>query len=150
MEIYDALEGKEENAIAGPLTDFLGGTYFIALTNREEPTEEEKANWDEEGKALRDRMLASARYELTEDFTKDLQERTMPNVSVSLDEKAYTAILGLDEENTDSADETATPALDVITEEVPAADAPTDAAPAEAATPAEAAAPAEAASTDAN
>ncbi|MCF6284074.1 MAG: SurA N-terminal domain-containing protein [Candidatus Hydrogenedentes bacterium] len=103
-QIFDTLDGKEENVLAGPLTDFLGGTYFIALTNREEPTEEDKATWDEDGKALRDRMLASARFELTTDYMADLSMRYLKAdspepVNISLDLEIYGAIVGLNDKD---------------------------------------------------
>lgn len=138
QDIYAALADKEENQLAGPLTDFLGGTYFIALTNRIEATEEEKENWEEEEKNIRDRMLATARFELTQDFTIHLQETQLPLVSVSMDEVAYNAMVSAGEDEIAEEPVTDLP-TDIIeissedgaTEEVPAEDgAAEEAAPA--------------------
>jgi hypothetical protein len=103
QDIYTALEGKPENELAGPLTDFLGATYMIALTKREEPTEEAKAKWDEEGKALRDQRRQMAGMQLLQDYLKDLRERELQRVDWSIDQEVYDAIVGKK-----PADETAT------------------------------------------
>jgi hypothetical protein len=128
-EIYDALDGRPEKEIAGPLTDFLGGTYFIALTKRIEPTDEEKADWDEQGKSIRDRLLATARYELTQDFTSDLQERYLGDgatgaVAIDLNPEVYDAIvsIGGDEEEEAGVDAPAAADDIVTTVEVPVPD----------------------------
>lgn len=107
-QIYDALEGKEENELAGPLTDILGSTYFIALTNREEPTEEDKANWDEELEQLRQQRIQVAEMRMLQDYLAYLRERELPRVNWTIDWDVFNAVVGTDD---DAAEEdTATPA----------------------------------------
>ena len=134
QDIYAALEGKPENELAGPLTDFLGATYFVALTKREEPTEEVKANWEEEGKALRDQRRQMAGMQLLQDYLKDLRERELLRVDWSMDQEVYDAIIG--REPVDATETPANPAAESGV--TPATGAPADAAPADAAPAAEA------------
>ena len=95
-EIYATLADKEVNALAGPLTDFLGGTYFIALTSREEPTDEDKANWDEEGKQLREQRIQMAQAQLLQDYLADLRERELQRVDWTVNWDVYNRIVGID------------------------------------------------------
>lgn len=136
QDIYAALEGKPENELAGPLTDFLGATYFIALTKREEPTEEAKAKWDEEGKALREQRSQMAGMQLLQDYLKDLRERELLRVDWKIDQEVYDMIIGREPADAAEkpADPAATPATDVPVEAAPAAaEAPAEPAPAPAA-----------------
>lgn len=134
QDIYAALEGKAEDELAGPLTDFLGASYLIALTKREEPTEEAKAKWDEDGKALRDQRRQMAGMQLLQDYLKDLRERELERVDWSIDQKVYDAIIGRDD--TTATETPANPAADSGV--TPATGAETPAAPAEPAPAAEA------------
>ena len=127
QDIYAALEGKPENELAGPLTDFLGGTYFIALAKREEPTEEAKAKWDEEGKALRDQRRQMAGMQLLQDYLKDLRERELLRVDWTIDQEVYDAIIGKKAEEETPANPAAESGV------TPASGAPAEAAPAPAA-----------------
>lgn len=134
QDIYAALEGKPEKELAGPLTDFLGATWFIALTKREEPTEEAKAKFEEEGKALREQRRQMAGMQLLQDYLKDLRDRELLRVDLELDEEVYAAIIGRDAvkasatEANPAAESGVTPAGDVPAAEAPAT---TEAAPAE-------------------
>ena len=136
QDIYTALEGKAENELAGPLTDFLGASYLIALTKREEPTEEAKAKWDEEGKALRDQRRQMAGMQLLQDYLKDLRERELERVDWSIDQKVYDAIIGREDTTATetpanpAADSGVTPATGAPAEAAPAAEAPAAEAPA--------------------
>lgn len=105
-EIYAAVEGKEENELAGPLNDFLGGTFFIAVTNREEPTDEDKATWDEEGKELRDQRIQMAQNELLQDYLTDLRERQLLSVDWTINWDVYESIVGVDQEGDEAAGDT--------------------------------------------
>lgn len=138
-EIYETLADKEVNALAGPLTDFLGGTYFIALTNRQEPTEEDKANWDEEGKQLREQRIQMAQAQLLQDYLADLRERELQRLDWTINWDVYNRILGIDAADTE-AEEPAGP----LTVELPDGDSPADSAPADEASEPAAEAPAEA------
>lgn len=133
QDIYAALEGKPENELAGPLTDFLGATYFIALTKREEPTEEAKAKWDEEGKALRDQRRQMAAMQLLQDYLKDLRERELQRVDWTINQKVYDTIIGKKDEETpvDAAVESGvTPATGAPAEPMAPPEAPVEPAPA--------------------
>jgi len=110
-EIYETLADKEENVLAGPLTDFLGGTYFIALTSRQEPTEEDKANWDEEGKQLRDQRIQMAQSQLLQDYLIDLRERELPRVDWNVNYDVYNNLVG---NNTDAADDSAATPMEIV------------------------------------
>jgi hypothetical protein len=128
QDIYAALEGKPENELAGPLTDFLGATYFIALTKREEPTEEAKAKWEEEGKALRDQRRQMAGMQLLQDYLKDLRERELLRVDWSMDQEVYDAIIG--REPVDATETPADPAAESGVTPATGAETPADAEPA--------------------
>lgn len=136
-DIYATLEGKPENELAGPLTDFLGATYFVALTKREEPTEEAKAKWEEEGKALRDQRRQMAGMQLLQDYLKDLRERELQRVDWKIDQEVYDAIIGKksDEESpvNPAAESGVTPATGAPAEPAAPAEAPVEPVPAPAA-----------------
>lgn len=136
-DIYAALEGKPENELAGPLTDFLGSTYFVALTKREEPTEEAKAKWEDEGKALREQRRQMAGMQLLQDYLKDLRERELQRVDWKIDQEVYDMIIGkkTDEESpvNPAAESGVTPSTGAPAEPAAPAEAPVEPVPAPAA-----------------
>lgn len=103
-EVYTTLADKAVGELAGPLTDFLGATYFIALTKREEPTEEDKAKWDEEGKAIREQRVRRNESEQLQDYLAYLRERELPRVDWSVDEKVYDRVVGNTKDETAAED----------------------------------------------
>ncbi|MBX3175845.1 MAG: SurA N-terminal domain-containing protein [Candidatus Hydrogenedentes bacterium] len=127
-DVYAAIEGKPEGQVLGPLTDFLGGTYLIALTNRQEPTEEDKANWDEEGKRLREQRTQMAQMQMLQDYLEFLRERELNRIKWDININVYNSVVGI------RPDEAATP-LEI---EIPAVEgAESSGADAAAETPAE-------------
>jgi parvulin-like peptidyl-prolyl isomerase len=150
QEVLAALKDKEPGVLAGPLRDFQGESYFIELANRTEPTEEDKAGWPEERKQLRERAIMASERQLFDDYRKDLRDRRLVEVGMSINEEAISHILGRGEpaegatpagDGASSAGEGASPAGDAA----PAAEDATpaaDAAPAGDAAPAADAAPA--------
>ena len=80
-EIHKAFRDKEPGAVAGPLSGFFGEAWFFELIERTPPTEEELAGLEGEREELKNRMVQTRTYELLAEFTKDLRERMLANVS---------------------------------------------------------------------
>jgi parvulin-like peptidyl-prolyl isomerase len=159
VEIFDSLGKAEPGTMAGPLQGMLGDQWFVQLVERTGPTDEDKAKWPEERKKLREQMAQRASYEVMADFTQDLRERMLAEVSVRRNEDVISRVLGVgkyapkDEKPVEEVkpDAAAAPAADASAPAAapapataPAAEAPAPAAAAPAAAPAaDAAAPAE-------
>lgn len=92
--IFDTLGDGPPGTMGGPVTDFLGYTYFIELLERTLPTEEDKTNWAEERKQLRDRALQTAENQMLEDYLADLRERSMADVQITYNQSVIDRILG--------------------------------------------------------
>ena len=122
--IYDAVGHGEPGAMGGPVTGFMGQTYFVELVERTPPTEEDKAGWDEERKSLRDSALQFAEREFLEDFAADLRERMAQQVPLSINHQLIAEILGQDQEETPAEDDSG----DSGGDDSPAADGATGAA----------------------
>ena len=128
--IFNLLEDKEIGAVDGPLQDFLGDTYFVELSERILPTDEDRATWDEERQRLRDTALQMAEQELLEDFRQDLRERSLQHIPLHINEEAINRILGRDRRDPGETETTEGP-LEVIPPEDPPSEAvtPEDAPP---------------------
>ena len=95
-EIHKAFRDKEPGAVAGPLSGFFGEAWFFELIERTPPTEEELAGLEGEREELKNRMVQTRKYELLADFTKDLRERMLANVSYQQHTDVLDRILGRD------------------------------------------------------
>ncbi len=103
--VYDAVGRKEPGAMSGPLTGFLGNTFFVELMKRTEPAEEDKADWDVQRKQLRNGSLSLAVNELVLDYRVDLRERIGQEgrTMVTKNQALLDRILGLNQEEAPAA-----------------------------------------------
>lgn len=95
--IFNLLEDKEPGTVDGPLQDFLGDTFLVELVECIQPTDEDRANWDEERKRLRETALRTAEQEMLEDYRQDLRERSLQRIPLSINEESINRILGRDQ-----------------------------------------------------
>jgi len=108
----------------------------VELVQRTPPTEEDKKDWPEKRKEMRDRKMRIAENQLIEDFCTDLRERMLTQVPIRIDQAAIDDILGrnrpAEEEAAEeaTADEDATAAPDQSGEAAPASGAQADNVPA--------------------
>lgn len=93
-EIHDAFKDSQPGDLAGPLGGFFGEAWFFELVERVEPSEEELAGLEGERETVKERMKQTAQYELMTDYTKDLRERMLPNVSYQQNAEVMDRILG--------------------------------------------------------
>lgn len=96
-QIHEAFKDAEPGAVAGPLAGFLGDAWFFELIERQEPSKEELDGFEGEREEIQDRMKQTAQYEILADFTKDLRERMLANVSYHQDTAVLDKILGRNE-----------------------------------------------------
>jgi len=120
QQIFAELADKEPGTMAGPISSFLGESYFIELTSKTLPTEEDKAKWPEEKKELRTTMVQQQESALLQDYLTNLRERVLPTVAFSIDDTVRQQVLGLETAAPPAADEA--PATDTAPAEA-AADA---------------------------
>jgi len=71
MQVFAALDAKEAGELSEAIPNYFGDTYFAELVERIGPTEEDKANWEEESKQLRAQAIAMAQREMLDDYMKD-------------------------------------------------------------------------------
>jgi len=105
-EIHKALTDAEPGDIAGPLSGFFGEAWFFELVERIEPTEEALADLEGEREEIENRLKQTRKYELLADYTKDLRERMLANVTYQQNTAVLDRILGRDiPEETDMSGE---------------------------------------------
>jgi hypothetical protein len=157
-QIYEEVGREPIGTMAGPLQDFLANTYFIELSDRTAPTEEDKAKWPEEKQMLRDQIASRKGLNLIEDYALHLRQTKLPQTMVRYNTELINQIVGrnADEpEIPEPGDEVAPVAVEeagagnlgntVVSTPSEATPAPAEEAPATEAAPAEEApAPAEA------
>ncbi len=97
-QIFGMLGDKEAGAMDGPLRDFRGDSFFVELVKKTPPTEEEKKDWDEERKQLRENALRMTQSDLLEDYRQYLRETVLPTVDSRVDQQTINKILGRDVE----------------------------------------------------
>lgn len=93
-QVFDAIGKAEPGTIAGPLQGMVGDTWFVQLVERIPPTPEDRAKWPEERKQRLDMARRMAEYEYVSDFTKDLRERMLAQVTFTQNSDAFDRILG--------------------------------------------------------
>ena len=93
-EIHEAFKDSQPGDLAGPLGGFFGEAWFFELVERTDPSEEELAGLEGERETVRERMKQAAQYELMADYTKDLRERMLANVSFQQNAEVMDRILG--------------------------------------------------------
>ncbi|MBW7863973.1 MAG: hypothetical protein GX580_16650 [Candidatus Hydrogenedens sp.] len=94
QQVYDAIGKAEPGTMAGPLQGMLGDTWFVQLVERIPPTQEDQAKWPEERKQRLDMARRMAESEYVSDFTKDLRERMLAQVTFTQNTDAFDRILG--------------------------------------------------------
>lgn len=124
-EIYEKLGKAEPGTVAGPLKGMLNDTWFIELVEKTPPTEEDKAAWPEERKQKKEQQIRALEAEYAADFTKDLRERMLAQVTFTQDQDAMDRILGRGKYAPPKKAEAEKPAEDAA---APAADVPAPAA----------------------
>jgi parvulin-like peptidyl-prolyl isomerase len=93
-EIYQTVGRKDIGTMGGPLLDFRGETYFVELLKRTDPTEEDKATWEEDRKLLRDQALQNANNEFLVDYRLNLRQNS--GLEPRVNQKLLTQYLNLD------------------------------------------------------
>ena len=125
QEVYQACAKVEPGVLAGPISDFLGKTYFLEVVSKTPPDD---ATWTENEKTLRQMAQATAQRNRSQDYMAALMARATAEYPINPEFDQMILELVAPE----SAPTEATP--------VPATGAPaatsTDAAPAAEATPA--------------
>ena len=148
-DILDAAKDKKAGDFFGPITDFMGKTFFVEVVNRTPPDDKMWADeWPKEEKQLRQQALAQAENQRIEDYVAYLREDMIEKGKFNINNEAFVRAIGIEpnenkpkEQGPGAAPEAAPP---VDAAKQPAAPAP-EAAPA---APAEAAAPAGGPTTD--
>jgi hypothetical protein len=140
-DIVEAAKSKEAGAFFGPMTDFMGKSYFVELVSKTPPDEKMWAEqWPKDEKQLRDQALAMEQNRRIEDYVAYLREDMIAKGTYQIDQAAMIRALGIEQDGGTPAE-----AAPGTTPEAPAATDGTATAPAAAtATPAEAAPAAEA------
>lgn len=96
-EVFSTMAGAEKGQMVGPITDFMGTTYFVELTQRVEPEPSElDALWEEEKESRREMALARAQQGRLEDYLLDLRNRG----SWQLNQQEFLSVVGLGQEET--------------------------------------------------
>lgn len=93
-EVFDALEGKEAGAFAGPIADFTGKQYFVELVSRTAPDDK---TWEEKKKELKEYTLASAQNRHFQDYVANLKEKALFNIPIEIDQASVNLMLGIGE-----------------------------------------------------
>ena len=93
-EIHEAFKDSQPGDLAGPLGGFFGEAWFFELVERTDPSEEELAGLEGERETVKERLKQTAQYELMMDYTKDLRERMLANVSYQQNAEVMDRILG--------------------------------------------------------
>ena len=94
QQIYATVGREDLGTMGGPLQDFLGGTFFVELSKRTAPTEDEKANWDTERKPIELAALQAAQSELLVDYRSDLRVRLLSVTPMQVDTDVQNRIFG--------------------------------------------------------
>ncbi len=100
-DIFEAFRGKEPGHVAGPLSGFIGDSYFIELEQRTPPTDEDKQRWPEEREQMRLRAMQMAQMELMQDYLVDL--RTNNEFPANYNNKVISEILGTGKDEEEGA-----------------------------------------------
>jgi parvulin-like peptidyl-prolyl isomerase len=74
-QVYQALKDKDIGDVAGPVQDFMGKPLLFELLERTLPTEEDKANWEEERKQIRQQRVMMAQDGYLSDYLTVLREQ---------------------------------------------------------------------------
>lgn len=118
VDIYGAVGRKEPGAFAGPLPGFRAELYFIELTKKTPPTDEQWANeWPKESDKLRKAALEAKRTQLIMDYLADLEDKAAKAGQIQID---YDAIKDI----TNPPVEEEPPAEEPVPAAAPAAAAP--------------------------
>ncbi|NUM56646.1 MAG: SurA N-terminal domain-containing protein [Candidatus Hydrogenedentes bacterium] len=154
-DVLETAKTKEPGAFFGPITDFMGKTYFVELVSKTPPDEKAWAEqWPKEEKALREQALMQEQRRRLDDYVAYLREDLVAKGHYQIDTAAFNRALGIEQETpAEAAPEStapvdaAAPATEGAATDAAAAPAPAEPAPATAeSTPAPsepAAAPAE-------
>lgn len=117
-EVYDAIGHGDIGTMGGPFKDFQGTTYFVQLSQKTPPTDEEKAKWADERKTIAERQKMMNERDLIEDYQLDMRQRLTQQVPISIDQERLARILGHDQAETGAT--TATEGESAATESAPA------------------------------
>jgi len=79
-KIFEAFKDKAPGAVAAPLNDYFGRAYVLQLAERIDPSDEDKAKWDEERKTLREQRTQMAKNLYLDDYIRDLRARLKGSV----------------------------------------------------------------------
>jgi parvulin-like peptidyl-prolyl isomerase len=106
VEISDAIGQKDPGAFAGPMRGFRGEQYFIELTKKTPPTEDNwKADWEKEEPNLRKSALAQKQSKLISDYMTDLRERVGSKTPIQRNVDVITKVLGMNKDKEEGKDE---------------------------------------------
>lgn len=87
---------KEAGAFFGPITDFMGKTYFLELVSKTPPDEKMwSEEWPKEEKQLREQALAQEQNRRIEDYVAYLREDMLNKGTFRIDQAAFIRALGL-------------------------------------------------------
>lgn len=118
-DIYALFASKEPGALAGPITDFQGKTYFVELVSKTPPDETTwETQWPEEEKRMRQMALAQAENRRLEDYVAHLREQSLYQV----DHNVFIQIMGAGEDQAQQGVPATAPALPDMGETPPSAE----------------------------
>lgn len=108
-KIFESFKDKAPGDVAAPLNDYFGHAYVVQLVERIDPSEEDKAKWDEERKTLREQRTQMAQNLYLDDYIRDLRARLKESVKPGYDAEKLNQITGTPAQPEQPANET-TPA----------------------------------------
>jgi hypothetical protein len=129
-QIYEKLGKAQPGTIAGPLEDFRGESFFVELIEKQDPSEEDKANWADERKQIAESERRTRENDILEDYVKYLHDNKLLVAGAQINQRVLDNILGRNlpassTAGTNGANEGASPAEEVaIPAEAPAAAPP--------------------------
>jgi hypothetical protein len=141
-DVIEAANGKEAGAFFGPVTDFMGKTYFVELVSKTAPDEKMwTEQWPKEEKQLRDQALLQEQSRRLEDYVAYLREGLLTKGQYQIDQAAFIRALGLAPDQQEKQPEGEKPSPDTETATAAPAEAAATTAPAPSAEPAPAEVP---------
>ena len=127
-DVVEMAKTKEAGAFFGPITDFMGKSYFVELVAKTPPDEKMWAEqWPKEEKQLRDQALSQAQRSRIEDYLAYLREDMIAKGTYQVDQAAFVRALGIEQEAPKPAEAGAAAPAEATPPAEPAAAAPAEA-----------------------
>lgn len=82
--LIDEIRDLPLGQMVGPIRNALQDTYFVELLEKNGPTEEDRAQFDEARERIRQNETARARFQMLDDYRKDLRERLLDSGRVAM------------------------------------------------------------------